>query len=114
NNRTHSFTLSGQTQGQNPITAMQGSMACSADWLVIPCVNNVGRVSNGPASSTCVDRLCGGTLSAEVGTTPTTVFSTVKPFRLAYHTNNVEAPNDSGNRGFCLNYVQQPCTNNLN
>lgn len=38
---------------------------------------------------------------------------TVKPFRLTVHTNNVEAPNDVGNRGFCLNYVQQPCTNNL-
>ncbi|XP_034232015.1 uncharacterized protein LOC117639989 [Thrips palmi] len=114
NNRTHSFTLSGNTQGQTPLSSMTGSAQCNADWLVIPCVNNVGRVSMGPATSTCVDRLCGGTLSAEIGTTPSTVFSTVKPFRLAYHTNNVEAPNDAGNRGFCLNYVQQPCTNNLN
>ena len=38
---------------------------------------------------------------------------TVKPFRLTVHTNNVEAPNDVGNRGFCLNFVQQPCTNNI-
>jgi hypothetical protein len=38
---------------------------------------------------------------------------TVKPFRVTVHTNNAEAPNDVGNRGFCLNYVQQPCTNNL-
>lgn len=39
---------------------------------------------------------------------------TVKPFRIIYHTNNVEFPNDQSNRGFALNYVQQPCTNILN
>lgn len=38
---------------------------------------------------------------------------TVKPFRLWFHTDNVEAPVDVGNRGFCLNYIQQPCTNNV-
>ncbi|RZF44247.1 hypothetical protein LSTR_LSTR003887 [Laodelphax striatellus] len=37
----------------------------------------------------------------------------VKPFRISFHSNNVESPNDMGNRGFCIEYVQQPCTNNL-
>ncbi|KAK9729252.1 hypothetical protein QE152_g15997, partial [Popillia japonica] len=37
----------------------------------------------------------------------------VKPFRLFFHTDGVEAPTDAGNRGFCLDYVQQPCTNSL-
>jgi len=54
---------------------MTGSQQCSADYLIIPCVNNVGRVSAGPATSTCVDRLCGGTLSAEISTMPSTVYS---------------------------------------
>jgi len=35
----------------------------------------------------------------------------VRPFRLNFHTDGVEAPNDIDNRGFCLDYVQQPCTN---
>lgn len=35
----------------------------------------------------------------------------VRPFRLAFHTDAVEAPTDVDNRGFCLDYVQQPCTN---
>lgn len=36
----------------------------------------------------------------------------VRPFRLSFHTNAVEMPNDMGNRGFCLNYIQQPCNAN--
>lgn len=114
NNRSHSFTLSGNSLGQNALTSMVGStgpQSCNMDWLIIPCASNVGRVNNG--QSQCVDRICGGTFNSEVSTIPSTVYSTVKPFRLAFHTNNVEAPQDMGNRGFCLNYVQQPCTNNL-
>lgn len=41
------------------------------------------------------------------------ISGTVKPFRLWFHTDNVESPIDIDNRGFCLNYVQQPCTNNV-
>ena len=36
-----------------------------------------------------------------------------KPFRLFYHTDSQEAassPTEADNRGFCLDYVQQPCT----
>ena len=34
------------------------------------------------------------------------------PFNIYVHTNDREATTDtdSGNRGFCLNYVQQPCS----
>lgn len=36
----------------------------------------------------------------------------IRPFRMAFHTDAVEAANgDMDNRGFCLDYVQQPCTN---
>ena len=42
----------------------------------------------------------------------------MKPFNIYVHTNSAEgttgttnpAPADTGNVGFCLNYVQQPCT----
>ena len=77
NNRTHSFTLSGNTLGQNPVTSMVGGVgpnACNADWLIIPCASNVGRVNTGTAS-TCVDRICGGTFNSEVSVTPATVYS---------------------------------------
>ncbi|XP_069675740.1 uncharacterized protein [Periplaneta americana] len=112
NNRTHAFTMSGNTQGQSAVSSSTGTLgpnSCNADWIIIPCATNVGRTGL-PA---CIDRICGGTFNTEISTTPSTIISTVKPFRLTVHTNNVEAPNDVGNRGFCLNYVQQPCTNNL-
>ncbi|XP_014249299.1 uncharacterized protein LOC106666516 [Cimex lectularius] len=114
-NRTHAFTMSGNTMSQNPTTSMIGGLgptACSGDWVIIPCAMNVGRSPSSPP--VCVDRICGGTFNSEVSTTQATVYSTVKPFRLVVHTDNVEAPNDIGNKGFCLNYVQQPCTNKLN
>lgn len=105
---------------------------CSADWLLIPCAKMADRVT---MLMTCEDRLCGGALSAELGTTARTIISklfnpfkyssikhgfltrnkivlgSVRPFRLAFHSDAVEAPNDLDNRGFCLEYVQQPCTN---
>ena len=37
----------------------------------------------------------------------------MKPFLISVHTDSLEgssAPAESNNRGFCLNYVQQPCT----
>lgn len=40
------------------------------------------------------------------------IVGSVRPFRLSFHTNAVEMPNDMGNRGFCLNYIQQPCNAN--
>ncbi|XP_028170488.1 uncharacterized protein LOC114360114 [Ostrinia furnacalis] len=113
NNRSRAFTLSGNSNG--PVNAMIGSGAgpnnCANDWLLVPCAANVGRIQ--PAQALCTDRICGGTFSADLSMTASTVLSTVKPFRLWFHTDSVEAPVDIDNRGFCLNYVQQPCTNNL-
>lgn len=40
-----------------------------------------------------------------------TLIGSVRPFRVSFHADAVEAPNDVDNRGFCLDYVQQPCTN---
>ncbi|XP_063911375.1 uncharacterized protein LOC135128394 [Zophobas morio] len=112
-NRSQSFTLSGNSN--NAVQAMVGSTGssnfCQADYLIIPMATNVGRSITGPSAN--VDRICGGVLSADVTLQPTTVRSTVKPFRLWFHTDSTEAPNDVANKGFCLNYVQQPCTNNL-
>lgn len=108
--RNNAFTLTGNTQATQ-IASMTGA-ACQTDWLTIPCATNVGRL---PSMMTmCVDRLCGGTFNAESqNLNASSVVSTVKPFRLIFHTDAVESPNDIGNRGFCLNYVQQPCTTKL-
>ncbi|XP_025423759.1 uncharacterized protein LOC112693075 [Sipha flava] len=114
NNRSHAFTLTGNTLGQNPVQANVGSVGsspCNSDYLIIPCVSS----KQGPVTSvtnTCVDRLCGGTLNTDYTTIPNTLISSVRPFRLSFHTNSVEMPNDMGNRGFCLNYIQQPCNAN--
>ncbi|XP_053987568.1 uncharacterized protein LOC128880976 [Hylaeus volcanicus] len=108
--RNNAFTLTGNTQGTQ-IASMTGA-ACQTDWLTIPCASNLGRLPT--AMMTCVDRICGGTFNAEnQSLNSSSVVSTVKPFRLIFHTDSIEAPNDVGNRGFCLNYVQQPCTTKL-
>lgn len=59
----------------------------------------------------CEDKICGGTFNAEISSQERVVASNIRPFRLFFHTDNIEAPNDVDNRGFCLEYVQQPCTN---
>ncbi|XP_078034170.1 uncharacterized protein LOC144468505 [Augochlora pura] len=108
--RNNAFTLTGNTQGTQ-IAAMTGA-ACQTDWLTIPCASNSGKLPT--AMMTCVDRICGGTFNSEnQSLNSSSVVSTVKPFRLIFHTDSTEAPNDVGNRGFCLNYVQQPCTTKL-
>ncbi|XP_014477173.1 PREDICTED: uncharacterized protein LOC106745775 isoform X2 [Dinoponera quadriceps] len=108
--RSNAFTLTGNTQATQ-IASMTG-VSCLTDWLAIPCATNSGRMSTAPLI--CVDRLCGGTFNAETqNLNSSPVISTVKPFRLIFHTDNIEAPGDVGNRGFCLNYVQQPCTTKL-
>ena len=74
NNRTHAFTLSGNTQGQTAVSSSTGTLggsSCSADWIIIPCATNVGRTG----LATCVDRICGGTFNTEISTTPATVIS---------------------------------------
>ncbi|XP_061394015.1 uncharacterized protein LOC133329555 [Musca vetustissima] len=112
NNRSRSFTLSGNSN--NPTGTMVGGgtqvtqNACIQDWLLIGCMRSADRI---PPQSACEDRVCGGTFSAEVGMVQKTVQSSVRPFRLYFHTDGIEAPTDIDNRGFCLDYVQQPCTN---
>lgn len=112
NNRTRSFTLSGNSN--NPVMAMVGGGAqgtpnsCANDWLLIGCARVADRL---PVSPTCEDRICGGTFNAEVSSVERTVSSNIRPFRLAFHADSIEAPVDVDNRGFCLDYVQQPCTN---
>lgn len=39
------------------------------------------------------------------------ISASVRPFRLFFHADAVEAPNDVDNKGFCIDFVQQPCTN---
>lgn len=77
NNRSHAFTLTGNTLGQNPVQANVGSVGsspCNSDYLIIPCVSSKqGPVASG--MNTCVDRLCGGTLNTDYSTIPTTVMS---------------------------------------
>ncbi|XP_018377834.1 PREDICTED: uncharacterized protein LOC108770662 [Trachymyrmex cornetzi] len=108
--RSNSFTLTGNTQ-TTQIMSMTGT-SCMTDWLSIPCATNLDRLPS--TSMTCVDRLCGGTFNSEtLNLNGSSVISTVKPFRLIFHTDSIEGPSDVGNRGFCLNYVQQPCTTKL-
>ncbi|XP_030572680.1 uncharacterized protein LOC115771219 [Drosophila novamexicana] len=119
NNRSRAFTISGNSN--NPVPTMVGGggagagggaapngNGCISDWLLIGCIRSADRI---PPLPGCEDRVCGGTFSAEAGMLAKTVQSSVRPFRLYFHTDGVEAPNDIDNRGFCLDYVQQPCTN---
>ncbi|TDG53048.1 hypothetical protein AWZ03_000591 [Drosophila navojoa] len=116
NNRSRAFTISGNSN--NPVPTLVGgggganggspTGGCTSDWLLIGCIRSADRI---PPLPGCEDRVCGGTFSAEAGMLAKTVQSSVRPFRLYFHTDGVEAPNDIDNRGFCLDYVQQPCTN---
>ncbi|XP_039431094.2 uncharacterized protein LOC120414128 [Culex pipiens pallens] len=112
-NRSRTFTLSGNSN--MAVQAMVGGgtqgapNSCMHDWLLIPCAKVADRM---PTASTCEDKICGGVFNAEVSSVERTVVSTVRPFHLAFHTDSVEAPMDVDNRGFCLDYVQQPCTSN--
>ncbi|KAJ8922140.1 hypothetical protein NQ315_004075, partial [Exocentrus adspersus] len=113
NNRSQSFTLSGNSNNrlQSIVGSTSNSNFCQTDYLIIPMASNVGRPAAGLTPT--IDRICGGVLSADVTFTPTTVKSSIRPFRLWFHTDGTEAPVDVDNKGFCLNYIQQPCTSNL-
>ncbi|XP_017786149.1 PREDICTED: uncharacterized protein LOC108569195 [Nicrophorus vespilloides] len=82
NNRSQSFTLSGNTGNNNQVPAMVGSTGtgnfCQNDYLIIPMASNVGRPVLGQITS--VDRICGGTLSADVTLNETPVRS--KSFKI--------------------------------
>ncbi|XP_018325682.1 uncharacterized protein LOC108737362 [Agrilus planipennis] len=107
--RNVSFTLTGDSRDVVP--SMVGSNFCRSDFLVVPLASNIGRTTTEQSST--IDRICGGILAADVTRIPSTIRSNVRPFRLYFHTDSVEAPLDIGNRGFCINYVQQPCGNSF-
>lgn len=83
NNRSRSFTLSGNSNAAVP--AMIGSSntpnSCPSDWLAIPCASNIGRPPT--AAPSCTDRICGGTLAAEVSLQQSTIYSTPIKFSFA-------------------------------
>ena len=62
-------------------------------------------------------RICGQVFNSVTTNNPAAgnvpVYSYAKPFHIYVHTDSVEgssSPPESLNRGFCLNFVQQPCT----
>ncbi|ROT76560.1 hypothetical protein C7M84_004855 [Penaeus vannamei] len=103
-----SFTLSGRPT--STAGSLAGATSCTKDWLTIPCVTDSATT---PVTS-CQDRLCGDSFNVVESRTAgnVVVYSYVKPFVLIYHTDATEGsavPSEESNRGFCLNYVQQPC-----
>ncbi|KAG4081151.1 hypothetical protein HA402_014599 [Bradysia odoriphaga] len=78
NNRSRSFTLSGNSNGV--VNSMVGSgtqgapNSCTNDWLLIGCAKVTDRI---PIPNTCEDRICGGTFNAEVSTVDRTVQSKI-------------------------------------
>ncbi|CAG7731389.1 unnamed protein product [Allacma fusca] len=109
--RSRAFSLTGQlAQGGTLVGALTGSTNCITDWVTIPCATNTGRIMQ-MGGAVCQDRLCGDIFNSEGGgaMNQVPVYSYAKPFRITYHTDPNET-GDSGNRGFCLNYIQQPCT----
>merc|ERR1711953_343802 len=106
--------------GGSPTLGSVVGTSCSTDWITIPCATN----TNDPTTQSgtpvvCVDRICGQVFNS--ATTPNTspnvpVYSYSKPFNIYVHTDSLEgssSPAESNNRGFCLNYVQQPCTSSV-
>lgn len=76
NNRSRSFTLSGNTQ--TLVNAMVGGGSqgtpntCTSDWVLIGCAKVADRL---PALPTCEDRICGGLFNAEISSVSRTVTS---------------------------------------
>ena len=98
---------------------LEGSIVgndCSTDYLTIPCATN----SNDPylqtgTPSVCVDRICGMVFNSartQSGSPNVPIRSYSKPFNIRVHTDREEGnsnPAEASNRGFCFQYVQQPC-----
>ncbi|ODM97145.1 hypothetical protein Ocin01_09540 [Orchesella cincta] len=108
------FQISSTSQNMSiPQRTMTGAEQCPSDWLGIACATDTGREQQTDGSS-CVDRVCGGTFTSLSGSTShAPVYSFSRPFNLRIHFNDFEmsdprAP-DELNRGFCLDFVQQPC-----
>jgi len=116
------FSISGPSGGSatttgTPVGALVGSSSCNSDWLTIPCASDNGKAIQSK-NTVCQDRLCGDAFASSVTQNSETVISSVRPFRIAVRfdefettvptsVTNVQA--QYNNRGFCLNYIQQPC-----
>jgi len=109
-----SFSISGTAGSTGSLVGTQ----CTTDWLTIPCATNTNDpfAQNG-TPVVCVDRICGQVFNSVQTNNPAAgnvpVYSYAKPFHIYVHTDSTEAsssPPESLNRGFCLNFVQQPCT----
>lgn len=113
NSPAQSFSVTGGSPAQGSVVGTQ----CSTDWITIPCATN----TNDPTTQSgtpvvCVDRICGEVFNSATtssGSPSVPVYSFSKPFHIYVHTDSLEgssSPAESSNRGFCLNFVQQPCT----
>ena len=129
---SESFTIS------KPASAgevMVGDTTCTTDWISIPCAttstagsamqasgSTPGTQDSRPLlsllcfSGTCVERIC-GEVFCSVTNHPTPsmhcpIYSFVRPFAVRVHLDKDEQDEGTpaNNRGFCLEYVQQPCT----
>ena len=119
NSPSASFSISGpSTSTSAALTAVEAS--CAFDWLQIPCASNqmnsaIQQTSPATTPALCVSKICGGifaTYTAPLATTPVPVYSYSRPFELRFHSDSAEVSSttpETGNLGFCLNYVQQPC-----
>ena len=117
---------------------MVGDTTCTTDWISIPCAptstaeNSLQASGSTPGDNntnadniktflfhileTCVDRVC-GEVFCSVTNHPSPsmhcpIYSFVRPFAIRVHLDADEADDGTpaNNRGFCLQYVQQPCT----
>jgi len=109
-----SFQLTSTSQNQTvEQRTLTGAEQCPSDWIGINCATDTGRETQTDGSS-CVDRICGGAFTSLSGSTShAPVYSFSRPFTMRVHFNDFEmsdprAP-DELNRGFCLDFVQQPC-----
>ncbi|XP_040576960.1 uncharacterized protein [Lepeophtheirus salmonis] len=117
---TNSVSMSFSITGGAPADGSLVGTSCDKDWITIPCATNSNSVtSQSGTPSVCVDRICGmvfNSVRTPSGNPSVPVNSFSKPFNVFVHTDGSEgtsSPSDSSNRGFCLNFIQQPCTSSL-
>ena len=89
---------------------------CSTDYLSIPCAtNSIDPYLQNGTPSVCVDRICGMVFNSartQSGSPNVPIRSYSKPFNIRVHTDREEGNSntaEASNRGFCLQFVQQPC-----
>merc|ERR550532_972213 len=112
NSPAMSFSITGGSPAEGSVVGTN----CATDWITVPCATNSNQpTTQSGTPSVCVDRICGmvfNSVTAASTTTSVPVTSYSKPFNIRVHTDSLEGsttPAEASNRGFCLNYVQQPC-----